>query len=80
VKIFLTASAEARAERRSKELTGVSVSAAQADMARRDRLDSTRTADPLARAEGAIEVDTTDLKLDEVIAEIVRIAKSVKGT
>ena len=75
VKIYLTASAEARALRRSKELTGATVSATQADMARRDRLDSTRKAAPLAQAAGAIEVDTTSLDLDEVIAEILRIVK-----
>ncbi len=75
VKIYLTASAEARAQRRSKELTGANISATQADMARRDRLDSTRKADPLARAADAVEVDTTSLTLPEVITEIVRIAK-----
>lgn len=75
VKIYLTASAEARAQRRSKELTGATVTSTQADMARRDRLDSTRKADPLARADDAVEVDTTKLTLLEVITEVVRIAK-----
>jgi CMP/dCMP kinase len=75
VKIYLTASAEARAQRRSKELTGASVAATQADLARRDRHDSTRKVDPLARADDAVEVDTTSLTLTEVITEIVRIAK-----
>jgi CMP/dCMP kinase len=75
VKIYLTASAEARAQRRSKELTGADVAVTQADMARRDRLDSTRTKDPLAQAADAVEVDTTSLTLPEVITEIVRIAK-----
>jgi cytidylate kinase len=75
VKIYLTASAEARAQRRSKELTGASVAATQADLARRDRHDSTREVDPLAQADDAVEVDTTSLTLPEVITEIVRIAK-----
>jgi cytidylate kinase len=74
LKIYLTASPEARAERRSKELTGATVSATRADLARRDRLDSTRAADPLARAADAVELDTTNLGLDEVIAEVVRMA------
>ncbi|MCW2944694.1 MAG: cytidylate kinase [Actinoallomurus sp.] len=74
VKIYLTASAEARAQRRSREFTGAAVSATQADMARRDGLDSTRKADPLAQAADAVEVDTTSLTLDEVIAEVVRMA------
>lgn len=75
VKIYLTASPEVRARRRSRELADATVSATQADMARRDRLDSTRKADPLARAADAVEVDTTSLALPEVITEIVHIAK-----
>jgi cytidylate kinase len=80
VKIYLTASPEVRAQRRSKELTGASVSSTQADMARRDRLDSTRTTNPLARADDAVEVDTTSLGLTEVITEIVQIAKGVRAS
>lgn len=75
VKVYLTASAEARAQRRTKELTGATVAATQAAMARRDRLDSTRKADPLTLAADAIQIDTTDLGLDEVIAEVLRIAR-----
>jgi cytidylate kinase len=74
-KIYLTASAAARATRRAGELSGVSVAGAQADMARRDRIDSTRSADPLALAADAIELDTTDLGLQEVIDEVVRLVK-----
>lgn len=76
VKIYLTASAEARARRRTKELTGATVTATQAAMARRDRLDSTRTVDPLTLADGAVEIDTTDLTLDDVIAEVLRLARA----
>lgn len=75
VKIYLTASAEARARRRNAELTGSTVEAQVADMARRDTLDSTRKADPLTMAADAVEVDTTELGLDEVIAEILRLVK-----
>jgi CMP/dCMP kinase len=75
VKIFLTASADERARRRNAELAGASVTATQAAMARRDRLDSTRQASPLARAAGAVELDTTSLGLDEVIAEVLRVAR-----
>ncbi|MFL6052556.1 MAG: (d)CMP kinase [Actinoallomurus sp.] len=75
VKIYLTASAEARARRRNAELTGATVTATQADLARRDRLDSTRKVDPLARAADAVELDTTSLGLDEVIEEVLRIAR-----
>ena len=68
VKIYLTASAEARALRRTAELAGTTVEAQQAAMARRDTLDSTRKTDPLAMAADAIELDTTALNLEEVIA------------
>ena len=59
VKVYLTASAEARARRRTAELAGTTVEAQQAAMARRDTLDSTRKADPLAMAADAVELDTT---------------------
>jgi cytidylate kinase len=75
VKIYLTASAEARAQRRSAELTGTTARAQQAAMARRDTLDSTRKTDPLSLADGAIELDTTALNLEEVIAEVLRLVK-----
>ena len=44
-------------------------------MARRDTLDSTRKADPLAMAGDAVELDTTALNLEEVIAEVLRLVK-----
>ncbi|MGN9780308.1 (d)CMP kinase [Nonomuraea sp. ZG12] len=75
VKIYLTASAEARAQRRSAELAGTTAQAQQAAMARRDTLDSTRKTDPLSLADGAIELDTTALNLEEVIAEVLRLVK-----
>ncbi len=79
VKIYLTASPEVRAQRRSRELTGATVAATQADLARRDRLDSTRKADPLAQAADAVEVDTSDLSLDEVVAVIVGMAGQARS-
>ncbi len=75
VKIYLTASAEARARRRSAELAGTTVEAQQEAMARRDTLDSTRKADPLSMAAGAVELDTTALTLEEVVAEVLRLVK-----
>ncbi len=75
VKIYLTASAEARAHRRTAELTGTTVEAQRVEMARRDTLDSTRKTDPLAMAADAVELDTTALNLDEVIAEVLRLIK-----
>ncbi|MFC6082890.1 (d)CMP kinase [Sphaerisporangium aureirubrum] len=75
VKVYLTASPEARARRRTAELTGTTVEAQRAAMARRDTLDSTRKADPLVMAADAIELDTTELNLEEVIAEVLRLVK-----
>lgn len=73
-KIFLTASAAARARRRSGELPGSDPAAVAADISRRDRLDSTRAASPLVQAEDAVEVDTTDLDVDEVVGRLVSLA------
>ncbi|OUC96980.1 cytidylate kinase [Streptosporangium minutum] len=75
VKVYLTASADARALRRTAELTGTTVEAQRAAMARRDTLDSTRKTDPLAMAADAVELDTTALNLEEVIAEVLRVIK-----
>jgi cytidylate kinase len=78
VKIFLTASEEARAARRAKDLAadpGATVTVTLAEQARRDRLDSTRAASPLTKAPDAHEIDSTDLTLDEVIETVVRLAK-----
>ncbi|MEU6997875.1 (d)CMP kinase [Nonomuraea sp. NPDC046570] len=75
VKVYLTASAEARAQRRTAELTGTTVEAQQAAMATRDTLDSTRKTDPLSMAVGAVELDTTALNLEEVIAAVLGLIK-----
>jgi cytidylate kinase len=70
LKVYLTASPGARAERRSAEdATDVAVTAA--DLARRDRYDSSRATDPLRRAPDAIEVDTTGLTIDEVVSRLL---------
>ena len=72
-KIYLTASPEARARRRAGE-TGGEVAAVAADIARRDRLDSTRAASPLTRSADAIELDTTELDIDQVVDRLVELA------
>ncbi|MEV0168172.1 (d)CMP kinase [Nonomuraea fuscirosea] len=80
VKIYLTASPEARARRRSAELAGSTVEAQQQAMAKRDALDSTRKTDPLSMAVGAVELDTSDLTLEEVIAEVLRLVAEREGS
>ncbi|WP_345497697.1 (d)CMP kinase [Nocardia callitridis] len=76
-KIYLTASAEARAFRRNQqnidEGRGDDYAAVLADVQRRDTLDSTRAVSPLRSAEDAILVDTSDLTKDQVIDELYRI-------
>ncbi|MEV2242085.1 (d)CMP kinase [Micromonospora sp. NPDC049891] len=69
LKVYLTASAAARAARRSAE-NASDVAATAADLARRDQLDSTRKADPLAQAPDAVVLDTTELGIDEVVARL----------
>ncbi|WP_327031686.1 (d)CMP kinase [Micromonospora ureilytica] len=69
LKVFLTASEAARAARRSAE-DSADVAATAADLARRDRLDSTRKVNPLAQAPDAVVLDTTELGIDEVVARL----------
>lgn len=79
VKIYLTASAEARATRRNTqniaEGRGDDFQAVLADVQRRDNLDSTRKVSPLRPAEDAVLVDTSDLNMDEVIDELYRVVR-----
>lgn len=86
VKIYLTASAEARARRRYLELArrGASDTYDQvlADLRRRDDQDMHRAVDPLRPAEDAQVVDTTDMTFDQVVEAILQIveAKQHEGT
>ncbi|BBA96489.1 putative cytidylate kinase [Actinacidiphila reveromycinica] len=74
VKIYLTASAEVRAARRSGELKGAqSVADTQAALVRRDAADSGRKTSPLAKADDAVEVDTSELTLDQVVEQVVAL-------
>ncbi|MFD9034457.1 (d)CMP kinase [Streptomyces sp. NPDC059567] len=75
LKIFLTASPEARAARRSGELKGADVAATQQALVKRDAADSSRKTSPLAKAGDAVEVDTTDLTLDQVIECVVTLVE-----
>ena len=69
LKVYLTASEVARAQRRSAE-DAVDVAATAADLARRDQLDSTRKVNPLQQAPEAVVLDTTELGIDEVVARL----------
>ena len=67
----LPAPPEVRAERRSKEVTDLDYETVAADIARRDALDQGRDASPLAQAEDALLVDTTDRDVEEIVADLV---------
>jgi CMP/dCMP kinase len=77
VKVFLTASAEERARRRAAEL-GADVDTVMRDQALRDAQDSTREHSPLQLAPGAVELDTTGLDVDEVVARIVELVERAR--
>jgi cytidylate kinase len=75
VKIFLTASPEVRAARRASELPNGegSLAGVARELERRDHRDSTRQASPLRPAADAVEIDTSNMPVDEVIDFVVRL-------
>ena len=75
LKVYLTASAAARAQRRSAE-DATDVAATEADLNRRDKLDSSRAADPLRQADDATTLDTTGMGIDEVVAQLLSMLNS----
>jgi len=76
LKVFLTASPQERARRRAAEL-GVDVGQVLGEQAERDARDETREHSPLQAAPDAVAVDTTGLGVDEVVQQIVELAKAV---
>jgi cytidylate kinase len=78
LKVYLTASAAERARRRHAELIERGTELSQPDVLdniqARDAADSSRDASPLAAAEDAVLVDTTDMTIDQVVAHIVELA------
>jgi cytidylate kinase len=77
LKVFLTASSEARARRRARQDAAdgrrSTLDATRADVDRRDGLDSSRAASPLRAAEDAVRLDTTELDLPGVVDRLVSI-------
>lgn len=76
-RFYLTASAEARACRRQKEeiekgIANQSAEAVKASLLARDAIDSTRKYAPLRKADGVLEIDSSDLTLDEVVETVLR--------
>jgi cytidylate kinase len=83
LKVFLTASAEARAERRHKQLIGkgisVSIDGLLRDIRERDDRDSTRAAAPLAPAPDAVTLDSTHLSIAEATAAVLALYRERSG-
>jgi cytidylate kinase len=77
LKVFLTASSEARARRRARQDAAdgrkSTLDATRADVDRRDGLDSSRAASPLRAADDAVRLDTTELDLPGVVDRLVSI-------
>ena len=82
-KLFVTAAAEVRAERRWKQLCGqgedISYEAVLADIRRRDERDSGRAAAPLVQAEDAVLLDTTHLSIPQAADAARRIVEAARG-
>ncbi len=79
LKFFITASVQARAERRFDQQARihpeVTLISTEEEMKKRDEVDATRKASPMRAANDAIVVDTSDLNLDQVVEELIRIYK-----
>lgn len=67
LKVFLDASPDVRASRRSKEVTDLSYETVAADLARRDARDEGRQDSPLRAADDAYVIDTSDLSVDQIV-------------
>ncbi len=73
VKVYLTADDSERASRRSKEMLDMHYDQVAADIARRDHIDSTRTASPLAVADDAVHIDSTGRSIEEVVDDVLAL-------
>jgi cytidylate kinase len=71
LKVYLDASPEVRAARRSQEVTDLSYETVAADLARRDAYDQGREHAPLRPAQDAVVIDTSDRSAEEIVAEVL---------
>ncbi|MFW5648341.1 MAG: (d)CMP kinase [Candidatus Alkaliphilus sp. MAG34] len=82
LKIFLTATVEQRSYRRYKELKdkgfNVNLDDVKKDIINRDKIDRERKFSPLAKADDAVVIDTTDLSVEDVMNKIVSILEEGK--
>ena len=79
LKVFLTASVQVRAERRYKQLNDkgnhANLASLSRDLAERDERDAKRAAAPLAPAPDAVQLDSSDLSVEEVVAAVLKLAR-----
>jgi cytidylate kinase len=78
LKVYLTASPQERARRRAAEL-GLDPQAVLAEQTLRDQRDITRDDSPLRPAQGAVELDTTGLTLEQVVSRVVALVPGRSG-
>jgi cytidylate kinase len=83
-KVFLTASAEARADRRYKQLIGkgmgANIAALLQEIRLRDERDSQRSVAPLQQAPGASLLDTTDLGIEQAVEQVLARYRAASNT
>lgn len=79
VKFYLTASLDARAQRRYHEMQrmgyNISLARIREEIEHRDMLDSSRPYAPLSKADDALLVDTTDMEVEEVVAYMIEVCR-----
>jgi cytidylate kinase len=84
LKIYLTATPEERARRRYKQLmekdSGASMAALLQDIRDRDLRDSTRAAAPLLKCADAVEIDTTGMPVEDVVARVLHLYQKLQKT
>lgn len=71
LKVFLTADIEVRAKRRANDVGDRNLEEIKRNLLERDKLDSERELAPLKKPEGALEIDTTNLSIKEVVERII---------
>src|SRR3954453_649425 len=79
LKIYLTASPEERAQRRARDLGQPDWRLVMRDQALRDRQDESREHSPLRAAPDAIELDSTDRPIEDVVRQIVGLVQDLRG-
>ncbi|MHA7131659.1 (d)CMP kinase [Algoriphagus namhaensis] len=83
LKVYMTADLETRAKRRAEELSAagavIPLQEIKQNLAERDRLDSSRAESPLKKMPDAVEIDTSNLRFEDQVDLVVRLAKDKIG-